>query len=91
MQQSAYIPLLDRLRLIGYGCIGGLVIGIFLGWVFHGFVGLIVKLAIVFVLLVPLVLAIMFWRRVTSKPSGTSSRDVRDASWIEIDSGRRER
>ncbi len=92
MQQPSGFSLLDRLRFIGYGCIGGLVVGIFLGWVFHGFVGFIVKFSIVIVLLIPLILAITFWRRVTTKPVNVATTDVRDADWIELGpGGRRQR
>ena len=89
MQQPAGISIVDRLRLIGYGCIGGLVVGMFLGWMLHGFIGFIVKFSIIIVLLIPFVLAILFWRRVTSKPVNAATSDVRDADWIELGSGGR--
>jgi F0F1-type ATP synthase assembly protein I len=82
-------PLMDRVRLIGYGAIGGIVVGAFLGWMFHDIVGLIVKLMIVIILLIPLVFAILFWRRVTTTPASTTRADVRDADWVEIGTGGR--
>jgi F0F1-type ATP synthase assembly protein I len=85
------IPIIDRLRLIGYGGIGGLIVGAFLGWMFHAWVGFIVRLGLLIVLLVPLVLAIYFWRRVTTQPTGRSQNEPRDAEWIEVGPGDRRR
>ena len=89
MRQAPGIPIIDRLRLIGYGCIAGLVVGIFLGWIFHGFVGFLVKISLLIVLMVPLVLAIYFWRRVTTPTVSAPRSDIRDADWIELESGNR--
>lgn len=46
----------------------GLFLGIFLGWAFSGVVGAVMRFGIVVVLLVPLVLAIMFWWKVRQAP-----------------------
>lgn len=99
MQQSPMIPFMDKVRYIGYGAIGGLVFGAIIGWMFHGWVGFFVRLGFVILLLIPLVLAILFWKRVTtpSTPASpgndvvmTSRRTrqdgdaVRDAEWVEL-------
>jgi F0F1-type ATP synthase assembly protein I len=91
MNGSPNIPLMDRVRFIGYGLIAGLVFGAVLGWMFHGWVGFIFKLFIVAMLLVPLVLAVLFWQRVTSRPAAPRQSDVRDADWIEIEADSRSR
>jgi F0F1-type ATP synthase assembly protein I len=84
------IPLSDRVRLVGYGLIAGIVLGAFLGWWFHSWVGFIVRLFFVAMFLVPLVAAIYFWRRVTTTPAQQSS-NVREAEWAELDTTSRPR
>lgn len=90
MDRRTIIPILDRIRYIGYGVIGGLVAGMFLGWMLHGWVGFIVKLFFVIILLLPLAGAIYFWRRVTTTPPRVSTT-VRDADWIEIEASAKPR
>jgi F0F1-type ATP synthase assembly protein I len=91
MNQPPLIPLMDRIRFIGYGLIAGIVLGAFLGWMFHAWVGFIVRLFFVIVLLIPVVLAILFWRRVTIKPDPPRDSGVRDADWAEIEANSRTR
>jgi hypothetical protein len=71
--------------LIGYGLLGGIVIGAVLGWMFHGVIGFIIKLTIVVVLLIPVVLAFMFWRQVTMKKDEPRGSTVQDADWVELE------
>lgn len=89
MNGTPNIPLMDRIRFIGYGVFGGLIVGAILGWMFHGWVGFFFKLVIVIMLLVPLVLAILFWQRVTSKPVPARRPDVTEAEWVEIEAKNR--
>ena len=91
MNQLPNIPISDRIRLIGYGLLAGIVVGALFGWMFHGVIGTIVRLFVVALLLVPAVLAFLFWQRVTSKPSVPRSADVRDADWVEIEANTRPR
>ena len=91
MNRSPNVPLMDRIRLIGYGLIGGVVAGAVLGWMFHAWIGFLFKLFILLVLLVPFIAAVIFWQRVTSKPSTPRSADVRDADWVEIEANTRPR
>lgn len=91
MNRPPTVPLMDRIRLIGYGLIGGLVAGAVLGWMFHAWIGFLFKLFILLMLLVPLVAAIIFWQRVTAKPAQTRTADVRDADWVEIEATTRPR
>ncbi len=52
----------------------GLVLGILLGWLFAGVVGAVIRFGLVAVLLVPLVLAVLFWWKVrTGKPQGETT------------------
>ena len=79
-------PMMDRIRWAAYGVAAGLIFGMILGWMFHGFVGLIVKIFVILVLLAPFVAAFLFWQKV--KSGGKSSRRdamVRDADWREVD------
>ncbi len=91
MQGPMPIPMMDRLRYIGYGVIGGLIAGAFLGWIFHAWVGFVVKFFFVLVFLVIFLLALNFWRKVTTKPVKVADQTVTDADWIEIESRSRTR
>jgi hypothetical protein len=91
VDQIPNIPIMDRIRFIGYGVIAGLVLGAFMGWMFHAWVGFIVKLFFIIIFLIPLVAAIVFWRRVTTTPSAPATKNVRDADWVELDSTSRTR
>jgi hypothetical protein len=100
------IPLMDKVRYVGYGAIGGLVIGAIMGWMFHGWVGFLVRLGFLILLLIPLVFAIYFWKRVTTKtpapayvpeanvPARRARMEptaVREAEWIELETPPRTR
>jgi F0F1-type ATP synthase assembly protein I len=63
----------------------GLVVGLFLGWFFHGLVGTLVRVLIIMLILVPVVAAFLFWRSVSSDRSKSVRSDVTDASWREVD------
>jgi hypothetical protein len=85
MNQLPNIPISDRIRLIGYGLLAGIVVGAVFGWMFHGVIGFIIRLVIVAILLLPVVLAFMFWRQVTAKQVPPRSNTTRDADWVEIE------
>jgi len=78
----------DRLRWAGYGLIGGLIMGMFLGWMFHGFVGAIIKIGIVLVFMVPLVAAILFF--LSNRRGGGGSVTIQDANWRDLRGRRRD-
>lgn len=90
MERTSSIPIMDRVRFIGYGLIAGIVIGAIMGWMFHAWIGFLVKLVIVIIFLIPLIAAVFFWRKVTSRSTPARS-DVRDADWVEIESSSRTR
>lgn len=54
--------LISRRMQLAFGA--GLVVGVFLGWLFSGAVSAIMRVGIVAVLLIPLALAVWFWWRV---------------------------
>jgi len=85
MNQLPNIPFSDRIRLIGYGLLAGIVVGAVFGWMFHGVIGFIIKLVIVAILLIPFVLAFMFWRQVTAKQNPPRGTNMSDADWVEIE------
>ena len=45
----------------------GLVLGLFMGWFFHGVISLIVRLGILLIFLVPLAIAVYFWFRLRNQ------------------------
>lgn len=56
-------------RRIQIAFVTGLVLGILLGWLFSGLVGAVMRFGLLLVLLVPLILALMFWWRVRKTPA----------------------
>ncbi|HEX2282256.1 MAG TPA: hypothetical protein VHG52_10910 [Thermomicrobiales bacterium] len=47
----------------GFGFFAGIIIGVLLGWFFAGFVGAFIRVALVALVIVPVVLAYLGWRR----------------------------
>jgi cytochrome b subunit of formate dehydrogenase len=66
-----------------YGLGVGLFFGLFLGWMFHGFVGALVRTLIVLIILVPLALAIAFCFKVNQQNQAERS-DIQDAEWRDV-------
>jgi len=71
-----------------YGC-GGIFIGLFfglmLGWMFHGFVNLVVRLGIVAVLLVPVLFALWIFLGNNRNRSRVNPDDgIMDADWRDV-------
>ena len=56
-----------RFQWGSYGFVAGIVLGIILGWLFHGVVGWIFRFGLVALLLVPLVALFLVWRRLTNR------------------------
>ena len=57
----------ERFRWGSYGFIGGILLGAILGWAFHGVVSWIVRFGFVALLLVPLVVVFLVWRRLSDR------------------------
>lgn len=77
----------ERLRWSGCGLLAGLVIGLILGWMLHGVIGLIIRVGIVLLFVLPLVAALAFW--MSSRRGGGGSSSVQEATWRDL--GRRNR
>jgi len=64
MQQTSRLAAgRDRIQWSAYGFIAGILIGLVLGWLFHGVIGTVVNFLIVAALLTPFIIAYIFWRR----------------------------
>jgi len=59
-------PSSGRVQWGSYGFLAGVVVGVLAGWFFAGFVGAIVRVALVVVVAVPVVLIFLAWRRYVS-------------------------
>jgi hypothetical protein len=55
-----------RVQWGSYGFLAGIVLGLLMGWMFHGFVGAFVRVALVAVAFVPLLVIYIAWRRFIS-------------------------
>ena len=52
-----------RLQWGSYGFVAGIFIGIMMGWLFAGFIGAFIRVAMVALVVVPLILVYIAWRR----------------------------
>jgi hypothetical protein len=68
----------DRIRSFGYVFIAGLVIGVFLGWMLHGLIGFVLRVALFIIAVVLVAGAISFWQS-----TRRSSRDPYDPTTID--------
>jgi len=81
----------ERFRWGSYGVVGGLLVGIILGWFFHGVVSWIVRFGFVLLLLVPLVAVFLFWRRIEGRGASTKEGPIETAgAVVEVRPRRRE-
>ena len=74
----------ERVRWSGCGVLAGLLIGVFLGWTFHGLIGTVFRIAIILLFVLPFVAAVAFW--VSSRrggPSGGAST-IQEANWRDL-------
>src|SRR5688500_3517906 len=52
----------------------GLILGLVMGWFFHGVISLIIRLGILLIFLVPLAIAVYFWFRLRNQnPTNTGT------------------
>jgi hypothetical protein len=65
-KNGAAAPQSGRIQWGSYGFFAGVVVGLLMGWMFHGFVGAFVRVAIAAVVIVPLVLLFIAWRKYLS-------------------------
>ncbi len=72
----------DRFRWAGWGLIAGLIMGMFLGWMFHSFVGAIIKIGILLIFMIPLVIAIIFF--LNNRRGSGGSITIQDVNWRDL-------
>jgi hypothetical protein len=72
----------ERVRWSSCGLIVGLAIGMILGWMFHGFVGAVVRVAIVLLFVLPFAAALVFW--LSSRRGGGGSSTIQEANWRDL-------
>ena len=52
-----------RFQWGAYGFMAGILVGVFMGWIFNGFVGTLVRLSLAAMVVVPIILLFLAWRR----------------------------
>jgi hypothetical protein len=62
-RQNATEPRSGRMQWGSYGFLAGILVGVVIGWMFAGFVGAFVRVAMVAMVAVPVVLIYIAWRR----------------------------
>lgn len=73
-QPSSPFDFWARTRIPRITFLIGLVLGLVMGWFFHGVISFIVRLGFVLLLLIPLAIALYFWFRLRQRnATGTSS------------------
>jgi predicted lipid-binding transport protein (Tim44 family) len=71
-----------------YYFMAGLLLGLVLGWMFHGVIGLAIRLLVLVVVVAVLYFVYTLWRR-TQPPRSAPYDDIPDANWRELDPTRR--
>jgi predicted lipid-binding transport protein (Tim44 family) len=72
----------ERLRWSGCGLLAGLLIGLIVGWMLHGVIGLILRVGLVVLFVLPFVAALAFWY--SSRRGGPTSSNVQEATWRDL-------
>ncbi|MDQ3468130.1 MAG: hypothetical protein M3411_07845 [Chloroflexota bacterium] len=57
----------DRFQWGSYGFIAGIILGLFLGWFFHGAVDFLIRFGFVALAVAPLIILFLVWRRLTDR------------------------
>ena len=70
----------DRFQWISYGFIPGIVLGLILGWLFHGVVGTLLRFLLVAIVLAPLVIGFIAWQRLKNR--GQADEVVEGRSFV---------
>ena len=83
----------ERLRGAQFGFVAGLLVGLVMGWVFHGVISLAVRFGILVLLLLPLILIGWLWLRSqrSTPPSPANQQPPPGVSWqsmIEVQQAR---
>lgn len=70
----------DRIRSFGYVFLAGLVIGVFLGWMLHGLIGFVFRVALFIVAVIVVAGAIAFWQN-TRRSSNAYDPTTIETTW----------
>ncbi len=72
MRYQSYVPpgFWQRTRWIRFAFLAGLLLGVLLGWLFHGIISLFMQFGLVAVLLLPLLVIGFLWWRASRRPRG---------------------
>ncbi len=65
-QDGRLEPGSGRIQWGSYGFLAGVVVGVLAGWFFAGFVGALIRVALVAIAIVPIILIYLAWRRYVS-------------------------
>jgi hypothetical protein len=72
-----------------YWFLGGLVIGLIMGWFFHGTINMILRMALLLGVVAVVVLGVYLWQKASSNRSSGIKSDIPEGNWRDIDpSGR---
>ncbi|MDQ4043908.1 MAG: hypothetical protein M3173_00455 [Chloroflexota bacterium] len=73
----------QQLRGVINGFLAGLIVGVLIGWFFHGFVGLLVRFGFVLILLIPLAVVVwyFFLRGSGRPPAGERGDGMQVFTW----------
>ena len=75
----------ERLKGAQFGFIGGLLVGLLLGWFFHGIISFAVRLGFLVLLLLPLLVIGWLWLRSQRAASGRREpQEARPAAWTAV-------
>ena len=83
--QVQVLGAIERVKYAAYGLLAGILIGMVLGWLFHGVVRTILWELLVIVILVPFVAAVIFWQRI----SGRNRLEKTSRDTVVVHEGRR--
>lgn len=78
----------DRAKWARYAFVGGILVGVVLGWAFHGIISLVLRFSLVLLFLVPLAAALYFWWRASRRDPGAPPPDHPIATWETVGPGR---
>lgn len=76
----------ERLKGAQYGFIAGLLVGLLMGWFFHGVISLAVRFGLLLVLLLPLIVIGWLWLRSqrAPRPSGSPAQPPAGPAWTAV-------
>jgi len=82
--QTPPLDLWNRTRVPRITFLVGLILGLIMGWFFHGVISLVIRFFFVLILLIPLAIALYFWfrlRRQSEVPTGSGMTVISVDGW----------